>query len=47
MPEDDVLGPQKVGMKACLIDRKGDKNPDSYADFVISDLRELYGIIGG
>lgn len=43
-PDNDVTGPQRVGMKACLINRKGIKY-DVCPDFVITDLRELYGIV--
>lgn len=42
-PDNDVTGPQRVGMKACLINRKGIKY-DVHPDYVITDLRGLYSI---
>lgn len=44
-PENDVEGPQRVGMKTCLIDRKGICH-SSCPDYTVSDLRELFDIVG-
>lgn len=38
---DDVFGPQRVGMQACWVNRKGEQAEDVTPDFEIRDLRGL------
>lgn len=42
---DDVSGPQKTGIRACWINRKGGTAEDIGPDFEIMDLRELFDIL--
>lgn len=42
---DDVMGPDAVGIKTCLINRKKQTNINVKPNFEISDLRELYNIV--
>jgi FMN phosphatase YigB (HAD superfamily) len=44
---DDVAGPQAIGMKAVLLDRKGkyDKDSDIKPDYIITTLTELLQIV--
>ena len=46
-PIDDVAGPQAIGMKAVLLDRKGkfDKDSDIKPDYIITTLTELLQIV--
>jgi len=44
---DDVTGPRRVGMKTCWVNRKCAAVKDAAPDYVISNLRELYGICEG
>lgn len=38
---DDVFGPQRVGMQACWVNRKGEQAKDAAPDFEVRDLRGL------
>ena len=44
---DDVEGPQRVGMRACWINRRGAAAGDFAPDYEIRDLRELFNIVYG
>jgi HAD superfamily hydrolase (TIGR01549 family) len=44
-PEIDIIPPKKLGMKAIMLCRKGEKRTVKEADYVISSLTELPGII--
>lgn len=42
---DDVLGPQRAGIRACWLNRMGAKSTPVVPDFEISDLRQLNDLL--
>lgn len=41
---DDVLGPQRAGLRSCWVNRKQQSAGDVHPDYIISDLRGLYDL---